>query len=116
MTFEAPHIDYAGISPVIALTAGLVVVLVGGCWRAGAQRIVVSILGFGTLAAAAGLCIWQWGESKDLVAGALRLDDLALAVTLIAIAAAHSASRSPGARSRSSGRSARPDTASSRRC
>ena len=81
MPFEAPHIDYAGISPVIALTAGLVVVLVGGLLAIGrAQRIVVSILGFGTLAAAAGLCIWQWGESKDLVAGALRLDDLALAV------------------------------------
>ena len=89
MTFEAPHIDYAGISPVIALTAGHVVVLVGGLLASGrAQRIVVSILGFGTLAAAAGLCIWQWGESKDLVAGALRLDDLALAVTLIAITAA----------------------------
>ena len=41
-----------------------------GCSASGArQRIVVSILGLGTLAAAAGLCIWQWGESKDLVAG-----------------------------------------------
>ena len=30
MTFNAPHIDYAGLSPVIALTAGIVVVLMVG--------------------------------------------------------------------------------------
>ena len=29
MTFTAPHIDYAGLSPVIALTAGICAVLVG---------------------------------------------------------------------------------------
>ena len=52
------------------------------------QRVVVSIFGLGTLAVAAGLCIWQWGEAKDLVAGTLRIDDLALAATLIAILAA----------------------------
>ncbi|MGH2986500.1 MAG: NADH-quinone oxidoreductase subunit N [Solirubrobacterales bacterium] len=89
MTFEAPTIDYAGLSPVIALTAGLVVVLVAGLFGSGGrQRIVVSFFGLATLAAAAGLCIWQWGEAKDLVAGALRIDDLAIAGTLIAIVAA----------------------------
>jgi NADH-quinone oxidoreductase subunit N len=89
MTFTAPDIDYAGISPVIALTAGLVIVLVAGLFGSPrTQRIVVSIFGLATLAAAAGLCIWQWGEQKDLVAGALRLDDLGLAVGLIAIASA----------------------------
>jgi NADH-quinone oxidoreductase subunit N len=89
MTFDAPDIDYAGISPVIALTAGIVVVLMAGLVAPGRkQRIVVSIFGLGTLAAAAGLCIWQWGEEKDLVAGALRLDDLGLSVSLIAIATA----------------------------
>jgi NADH-quinone oxidoreductase subunit N len=90
MDFNAPDIDYAGISPIIALTAGMVLTLVAGLFASGprSQRIVVSIFGLGTLAAAAGLCIWQWGESKDLVAGALRLDDLALSVTLIAIGSA----------------------------
>jgi NADH-quinone oxidoreductase subunit N len=89
MTFEAPDIDYAGLSPVIALTAGLVVVLVAGLFgSARRQRIIVSAFGLATLAAAAGLCIWQWGEAKDLVAGALRIDDLAIAATLIAIASA----------------------------
>jgi NADH-quinone oxidoreductase subunit N len=38
-----------------------------------------------TLAAAAGLLIWQWGESKDLISSALRLDDLAISISLIAI-------------------------------
>jgi len=89
MTFEAPDIDYAGLSPVIALSVGLVVVLLGGLFGTNrTQRIVVSVLGLGTLAAAAGLCIWQWGEQKDLVAGTLRLDDLGLAVSLIVIASA----------------------------
>ena len=50
--------------------------------------MVVSFFGLATLATAAGLCIWQWGEEKDLVAGALRLDDLGLAASLIAIGAA----------------------------
>ncbi len=88
MTFTAPHIDYAGLSPVIALTAGICVVLVGGrAQRAppARRRLALSLT---TLATAAGLCIWQWGERKDLVAGALRLDELGLAAALIAIVAA----------------------------
>ena len=88
MNFHAPHIDYAGISPVIALTAGICAVLVGGVLSERHQRLVVSILSLTTLAAAAGLCIWQWGTREDLVAGALRLDELGLAGGLIAIFAA----------------------------
>ncbi len=88
MTFHAPHIDYAGLSPVIALTAGICAVLVGGVFSARRQRLVVSVLSLTTVAVAAGLCIWQWGEREDLVAGALRLDELGLAGALIAILAA----------------------------
>ena len=87
MDFAAPDIDYAGLSPVIALTAGLVVVLLFGLVGR-AQRAVVSFFTLATLATTAGLCIWQWGEEKDLVAGALRLDDLALATALIVLLAA----------------------------
>ena len=87
MTFTAPDIDYAGLSPIIALTTGLVVVLLAGLVGR-AQRRLVSLLSFITLGAAAGLAIWQFGESKDLVAGALRVDDLGLVATLIAIASA----------------------------
>ena len=68
MTFTAPDIDYAGLSPIIALTAGLCVVLLAGLVGR-AQRRLVSLLSFVTLGAAAGLSIWQFGESKDLVVG-----------------------------------------------
>src|SRR5215203_3397779 len=84
MTFNAPHIDYAGLSSVIALTAGLcIVLLLGLIPRLG--RFTMAYLTIAVLAATAGLSIWQWGESHDLVAGALRLDAFGLAAALIAI-------------------------------
>jgi NADH-quinone oxidoreductase subunit N len=86
VSFTAPEIDYAGLSPVIALTGGVCVVLLAGL--VSPSRWVASLLTLATLGTAAGLCIWQWGEAEDLVAGALRLDDLGLAVSLIAIGAA----------------------------
>ncbi len=90
MTFTAPHIDYAGLSPIIALTAGLVFTLLAGLigGSIGRQRLVVSIVGIGTLGAAIGLEIWQWGEAKDLVSGALRVDDLSLAAGMLVAGAA----------------------------
>jgi len=89
MSFTAPTIDYAGLSPVIALTGGIVAVLAGAVFSGRHQRTVVSIISLVTLAAAAGLCIWQWTDGpKDLVSGALRQDGLGLAAALIAIAAA----------------------------
>jgi NADH-quinone oxidoreductase subunit N len=88
VTFETPHIDYAGLSPVIALTAGLCVVLLAGLFGGERQRWIVSGLSIVTLATTAGLLTWQWGEAKDLVEGALRLDDLAIAISLIAVTAA----------------------------
>ena len=88
MSFTAPDIDYAGMSPVIALTAGIVVVLIVGAFSSRRQRVLTSIVSLATLGAAAGLCIWQWGEDKDLVSGALRSDELGLAAALLAIVAA----------------------------
>ena len=87
MTFTAPQIDYAGLSPIITLTAGVVIVLMVGLLpRAG--RWTCSVLTLGVLGTAAGLAIWQWGEHTDLVAGTLRLDELGLAALLIALFAA----------------------------
>jgi NADH-quinone oxidoreductase subunit N len=86
MTFNEPHIDYAGISPIIALTVGLCVVLLSGVFRP-VKRWAPGLT-IVTLATAAGLLIWQWGESKDLIAEALRLDDLAISISLIAILSA----------------------------
>jgi NADH-quinone oxidoreductase subunit N len=83
LNFHEPIIDYAGISPVIALTVGLCVVLLSGVFKPFKRSAPgLTLL---TLATAAGLLIWQWGESKDLVSQALRLDDLAISISLIAI-------------------------------
>src|SRR5215216_178463 len=87
MTFNAPEVDYAGLSPVIALTAGLCLVLMVGLLpRVG--RFTTAYLTVAVLATTAGLSIWQWGSNEDLVAGALRLDAFGLAGTLIACLAA----------------------------
>jgi NADH-quinone oxidoreductase subunit N len=83
VNFTEPTIDYAGISPLIALTAGLCVVLLSAVFKP-FQRSA-PLLTMITLATAAGLQIWQWGEPTDLVAGALRIDDLAISISLIAI-------------------------------
>ena len=80
-TFNAPELDYAGLSPVIALTAGICVVLLSGVFRPfkrSAPGLTLIVL-----AATTGLLIWQWGESKELVSGALRIDDLAITFSLI---------------------------------
>ncbi|MBS1861988.1 MAG: NADH-quinone oxidoreductase subunit N [Actinobacteria bacterium] len=87
--FNAPHVDYAGIAPVIALTVGLVVILMSGVFET--TRRWAPGLAVITLAAAAGLLIWKWGENLSLVAGALRVDDLAISISLIAIATAFAA-------------------------
>src|SRR4051794_33423282 len=86
MTFNAPHIDYAGLSPVVALTAGMCIVLVAGLFLR--SRWLNAGLTIAVLGATAGLSIWQWGSNTDLVAGALRLDAFGLAATLIACTAA----------------------------
>jgi NADH-quinone oxidoreductase subunit N len=83
LNFHEPVIDYAGIAPIIALTVGLCVVLLSAVFRP--LKRTAPGLTLLTLAAAAGLLIWQWGESKSLVSGALRLDDLAISISLIAI-------------------------------
>jgi NADH-quinone oxidoreductase subunit N len=90
MSFDAPDINYGGISPIIALTGGLVLTLLAGLIGGSRRRQVVlaSVVGYATLAAAAGLLIAQWGAEKNLIAGALRLDDLSIAAGLMAIAAA----------------------------
>jgi NADH-quinone oxidoreductase subunit N len=96
MNFHAPHIDYAALSPVLALTIGLCVVLLSAVVRRNPQRgrhfnrVPVEMTTAGgltllTLGATAGLLIWQWNEPASLVSGALRLDDLAISISLVAI-------------------------------
>ncbi|HEY5941633.1 MAG TPA: NADH-quinone oxidoreductase subunit N [Solirubrobacterales bacterium] len=83
MNFHEPSIDYAGISPLIALTVGLCVVLLSAVFNPFKRS--APLLTMITLAAAAGLLIWHWDDPKTLITGALRLDDLAISISLIAI-------------------------------
>ena len=81
---RGPHVDFAGLSPLIALLGGAVLVLLVGLIRsrrARAQAVpAASLLALG---AAAGLTIWQWDAQKSIVSGALRIDDLSLLLNLI---------------------------------
>jgi NADH-quinone oxidoreductase subunit N len=83
VNFNAPDIDYAALSPVLALTAGLCVVLLTAVFKP-LQRTAPALTLI-VLAATAGLLIWHWNDPQTLVAGALRLDDLAISISLIAI-------------------------------
>ena len=86
MNFNAPHVDYSGIAPIIALTAGICVVLLAGVFDR-TKRAVPSLT-LAVLAVTALRLIISWGDREDLVSGALRLDELAIAVGLIVVAAA----------------------------
>jgi NADH-quinone oxidoreductase subunit N len=74
---KGPHIDWAGLSPLLALLGAATIVLLFGLLRPRVVREtlvpLLALAGFGT---AIGLGIWQHGEHKDLIAGALRRDDL----------------------------------------
>src|SRR5271170_6013516 len=84
---KGPHIDFAGLSPLIALLGGAVIVLLVGLLGSRWVRSqVVPTLGLAALGAALGLTIWQWNAEKSIVSGALRIDDLSLALNLILIA------------------------------
>src|SRR5271154_6208957 len=84
---KGPHVDFAGLSPLIALLGGatlaLLVGLLGSRWI---RAQVVPALSLAALGAALGLTIWQWNADKAIVSGALRVDDLSLALNLILIA------------------------------
>jgi NADH-quinone oxidoreductase subunit N len=84
---KGPHVDFAGLSPLIALLGGAAIVLLAGLL--GSRRVRehgVPALSLLVLGAAAGLTIWQWNAQKSIVSGALRIDDLALALNLILVA------------------------------
>lgn len=85
---HAPYIDYAGLSPLLALSGGICMTLILGLARGPGARMLVTTSALLTLAAAATLTAWQFGENKSLVEGALRADDLAFSLDFIFYAAA----------------------------
>jgi NADH-quinone oxidoreductase subunit N len=84
---KGPHVDFAALSPLIALLGGATIVLLAGLIRTRAVRAhVVPALTLLALGAAAGLTIWQWGAEKSVVSGALRIDDLSLVLNFVLLA------------------------------
>ena len=80
----APDLDWAALSPLVALTTGVCVVLLAGLLRARFIRTqLVPGLALVTLAVTVGLGVWQWGENTTVVEGTLAIDDLTLALTMI---------------------------------
>jgi NADH-quinone oxidoreductase subunit N len=84
-----PSIDWAGVSPIIALLGGSIVVLLAGLLRGRFIREqLVPLLAIVAFGAAIGLGVWQWDDAKDLFVakgsqGALRSDDLTLMITFV---------------------------------
>jgi NADH-quinone oxidoreductase subunit N len=86
---RAPHIDWAALSPILALLGGSLVVLLAGLLRSRVMReTVVPLLSVAVILAAAGLTAWQWDDNTSIISGALRIDDLALALNVAFLAAA----------------------------
>ena len=85
---SGPHIDWGGLSPLIALLGGAVFALLAGLLRGRLARSVgVPAITLIALGAFVGLTIWQLHTSKSIIAGALRIDDLALVVNFLLAAA-----------------------------
>jgi NADH-quinone oxidoreductase subunit N len=81
---KGPHIDWAALSPVVALLGGGTIVLLGGLLRSRVMReVVVPLLTIAAFGTALGLGVWQWGAEKEIVAGALRVDELTIAMTWV---------------------------------
>jgi NADH-quinone oxidoreductase subunit N len=81
---EAPSIDWEALSPLVALAGGACIVLLVGLMRSAfVRRHVVPALAVLTLAAAAGLGVWQWGVDTEVVERALAIDDLTLSLTMV---------------------------------
>lgn len=82
---ETPHIDYLGLAPTIAITIGICVCLLTTV--SGAKRLVPGLAVL-ALAVAAGFLAVQWDDPKSLLSEALRLDNFAIAFSLIVVGSA----------------------------
>jgi NADH-quinone oxidoreductase subunit N len=81
---KGPHVDFAALSPLIALFGGaIVVLLVGLLGSRWIREQVVPTLALVALGASLGLTIWRWNSPESIVSGALRIDRLSLTLNLI---------------------------------
>src|SRR5205807_8250823 len=80
---KGPHVDFAALSPLLALLGGATIVLLVGLAPSRALRLHgVPALSLVALGASVGLSIWRWHSNESIVSGALRIDDLSLLLNL----------------------------------
>jgi NADH-quinone oxidoreductase subunit N len=95
-TLKGPHVDFAALSPLIALLGGAIVVLLVGLTNGSAvgarsrrvrwpisDRQLVPTLAIVALGATIATSIWRWDTPESVIAGALRIDRLSLTLILI---------------------------------
>ncbi len=81
---KGPHIDWASLSPLVALAAGaLVVLLVGLLSHRGVREQIVPALTLATLGVAIGLEIARLNHPAHIISGALAVDGLAIVLDLV---------------------------------
>jgi len=86
---HGPHIDWASFSPILALLAGSILVLLVGLMRPRFVREqLVPATALAVLGAALGLSIWRWNEPASIISGALRVDGLGLFISFVIIGSA----------------------------
>jgi NADH-quinone oxidoreductase subunit N len=79
-----PKIDYRGLSPIIALTGGGLLVLLVGLLRSPFVRErVVPVLTIGAFGAALGLEIGYFHHHGQIISGALQIDKLSLELDML---------------------------------
>ena len=84
---KGPEINWEALSPFVALTAGVCVVLMVGLARSSFVRgTVVPVLTLVCLGVTAGLGVWQWDVNEAIIASAMVVDNLTLALTMIFVA------------------------------
>ncbi len=86
---KGPHIDWLSFSPLLALTVGALLVLMVGLLRNSfARERVVPALTIGALAVSLGFQIARFHHPASIIAGSLRIDDLALILDMVFCVAA----------------------------
>ena len=86
---KGPPIDWASFSPIVALSAGaLVVLLVGLLPGRFVRERIVPLLTIAALGATIGLEIWRLNHPATIIHGALRIDGLAIVLDLVFCVAA----------------------------
>jgi NADH-quinone oxidoreductase subunit N len=90
MTFIAdvsgPDIDYKALSPLLAVAGGSIVVLMVGLFSSRyVRQVIVPLLTAASLLIALGLTVWIWepGDTRPIIEGALAVDALSLGISAL---------------------------------